>query len=144
MAPASTNNSNNAATLDLILSSLAEVKTVVSGLDGRIRALEGAIITQSVTAAQRLDAAFSRIDEHTKQIADFRADLDCRVRERIEITDKLSERIGKLEVERLAQMEGRVSRLEWIAGVATGLSVLLAGLIVTLLWKIFTGEVQIK
>jgi len=135
---------SNSATLDLILSTVSEVKTAMGVLDGRMRAVEGALITQSITATQRLDAAFQRIDEHTKQMGDFRIDLDCRVRERVEVTDKLGERITKLETEHVAKMEARVNRLEWVASIATGLSVILAGLIITLLWKVFTGEVQIK
>ena len=130
--PSSTNGIN----LDLILTAITRVENVVTGLDARVRALEGSIISQSITASQKLDAAFARIDEMKVLTNSIQSDLDCKVRERVEVTNKLTERLEAAE-KQIISLQGIARVALWIAGVL--------GLMgITLLWKIFTGEVQIK
>lgn len=90
---------------------------MVSGLDGRVRALEGAIITQSVTATQKIEAAFARIDEHTKQISTIRSDVDC------------------LE-DRIAKAESIVSAVKWVGGI-------FAAMVAALIWGILTHQIEV-
>lgn len=101
---------------------------MLAGLDGRVRALEGAIITQSITASQKIETAFGRLDEHTKQIHQLKEDLDCRVNDRIEVTDDLNKRM--IGVEQVA------TTAKWILGI---FAVMVAGL----LWAIFTHQVEL-
>ena len=121
-------NPNRNETYDMILQAISEVKAIVSGLDERVRQLERATVEQSVTAAQRLDAAFRKIDEHTGQLRELQNDLDCRVRERQEITNDHAKRLNEVE---------SVSRIAKWLGVVVG------GLIAALVWGILTHTITL-
>jgi hypothetical protein len=119
----------------MILQAISEVKTIVSGLDERVRQLERATVEQSVTAAQRLDAAFRKIDEHTAQLREVENDLTCRVRERQDVTNDLDKRLTSLD-KRTQDTEAVIKILQWL-GAAVG------GLIIVLIWGILTHTVTI-
>lgn len=134
MPPASTQSNNNEA-YSMILAAISEVKAIVSGLDERVRQLERATVEQSVTAAQKLDALFRRVDEHSAQIREVENEVMCRVRDRQAVTDKLDERLTALS-QRIQEVEG-VARLSKFIGAAFG------GLIIALIWGILTHTVII-
>ncbi len=134
MPPASTQSNNNEA-YSMILAAISEVKAIVSGLDERVRQLERATVEQSVTAAQKLDALFRRVDEHSAQIREVENEVMCRVRDWQAVTDKLDERLTALS-QRIQEVEG-VARLSKFIGAAFG------GLIIALIWGILTHTVII-
>lgn len=117
-----------ASNLDLVLQAIGEVKAMLTGLDERVRALEQTTITQSVTASQKLEAAFRKLDEHANQISVLRNDLDCRVAERVKVTDDLSTRVTKAE--------GITAAVKWLGGI-------LIALIVSLLWGVVTHQIEV-
>lgn len=123
MIPGASNQNFN-----LLLQAISEVKTMLIGLDERVRMLEQTTISQSVTAAQKLDAAFRRLDEHATKLEILRSDIDSKVTERIRITDELDRR--------LAKAESITAIAKWLAG-------FLVMLIVALLWAIFTNQAQV-
>lgn len=128
--------SANAINQELILSAIGELKTMLSGVDARVRQLENSLITQTITATQRLDAAFVRIDDARRAAEDLRADMDCKVREREQITQALRSD--------LIALEKRIAKLEFINTILSAIGSLLLILIGTLVWKLITGEVIIK
>lgn len=122
-------------TYDLILQAISEVKAIVSGLDERVRQLERATVEQSVTAAQRLDTAFRKIDEHTLQLREIENDLVCRVRDRQAVTDDLCKRLDIL-AQRMQNVESVARFAKWLGG-AVG------ALVIVLVWDILTHTVTI-
>ena len=120
---------SNNANFDLVLQAISEVKTMLIGLDERVRTLEQTTITQSVTAAQKLEAAFRKLDEHSIKLDSLRIDLDYRVDERVKVTDTLDDRM--LRVEQIT------SAVKWLGG-------MLVALAVGLLWGIFTHQITVE
>jgi hypothetical protein len=130
-----TGSTRNDEAYALILSAITEVKTIVTSLDSRVRALEQATVEQSVTAAQKLDALFRRVDEHSAQIREVENDLTCRVRDRQVVTDDLYKRF-EVMAQRVQEVEGVAKLVKWL-GAAVG------GLVVALVWGILTHTIQI-
>lgn len=120
---------------NMILAAISEVKTLVSGLDERVRQLERATVEQSVTAAQKLDALFRRVDEHSAQIREVENDVTCKVRERQAVTDDLDKRIVAMSL-RVQDIESVTLLAKWV-GAAFG------GLIIALIWGILTHTITI-
>ena len=114
---------------ELVLQAIGEVKAMLIGLDERVRTLEQTTITQSVTAAQKLEAAFRKLDEHSNKLDTLRSDLDCKVAERVKITDTLDDRM--LRVEQIT------SAVKWLGGI-------LVALAVGLLWAVLTHQVELN
>ncbi len=85
-------------------------------------------ITQSVTASQKLEAAFRKLDEHTTQIGGMRNNLDCRVAERVKITDELDKRVTRAE--------GITAAVKWLGGI-------IVALIVSLVWGVVTHQIEV-
>lgn len=124
MTPTPSNNAN----FDLVLQAIGEVKSMLIGLDERVRTLEQTTITQSVTAAQKLEAAFRKLDEHSNKIDGISKDLDCKISERVKASDALSDRM--LRVEQIT------SAVKWLGGILVALGI-------GLLWGIFTHQIAV-
>jgi predicted acyltransferase (DUF342 family) len=125
MTPPSNSNPN----LELVLQAIGEVKAMLIGLDERVRTLEQTTITQSVTASQKLEAAFRKLDEHSFLLGSLRTDLDCRTSERVKVTDDLERRITRAEAV--------TSSVKWLGGI-------LVTLAVALLWAVLTHQVDLS
>lgn len=128
MTPPSSSNRSDEA-YGMILAAITEVKTIVTSLDGRVRALEQATVEQSVTASQKLEALFRRVDEHSVQIREIENDITCRVRERQTVTDDLS---------------NRVLDLEGVSKIARWLFAAVGALVLALVWGIVTHTITIS
>lgn len=113
----------------MILQAINELKTILSGLDNRLRELERATVEQSAVASQKLDALFRRVDEHSNAIRGIENDLQCAIRDRQSVTDNI---------------QTRLQRVEAVTGIAKWLGMTLGLMILGLLWAIFTGQVVIK
>jgi hypothetical protein len=127
MTPPGSTQSNN-ETFGMILAAVSEVKAIVSGLDERVRLLERATIEQSVTATNKLEALFRRVDEHASLLRALQDDLSCKVHDREVVTSGLDRR--------LSEVEGITRFIKWL-GAAVG------GLIIVLIWGILTHTITI-
>ena len=123
---ASQRNNDN---LGLVLQAVSEIKTMLSGLDERVRQLERATIEQSVTASNKLDALFRRVDEHSAQINSLQVEMGERVQERNAS---------------LTALQNRVQNVEHVAAIARWLGAGLGMSILALVWAILTHQVSIK
>lgn len=121
-----TPSTNNDA--QLILQAINRVEAVVTGLDGRVRALEQAMIEQTVGSSNKLDAMFRRVDEHKILIDSLGSEIDCQVKERKDVTDKLERRVQSVEV---------------VAAFAKWLGALFLTLAIVLIWAVLTHTVTL-
>ena len=123
---ASQRNNDN---LGLVLQAVSEIKTMLSGLDERVRQLERATIEQSVTASNKLDALFRRVDEHSAQINALQVEMGERVQERNAS---------------LTALQNRVQNVEHVAAIARWLGAGLGMSILALVWAILTHQVSVR
>lgn len=122
------NNDRRGDNYGLILQAISRVEAIVTTLDDRVRALERATVEQSVTAAQKLDALFRRVDEHANCINALEKDVNAAIHDRVIVTDNLRQRIQ--------DVEGAIALLKWVAAG-------IGGLALVLLWNIIIGQVRL-